>query len=460
MSLESTVERASKLVIPTSEESRRLEKVVETVNSLLVGVYKDLGEAERPNVALGGSYAKGTWLKGTHDIDFFLQYPKEYPREKLETDAVERAKLAVKKYKINMRYAEHPYVETFIDDVRVNLVPCYRVAQGAWQSAADRSPYHAEYVRAKFDDKLRHEARLLKKFAKASDVYGAEVRIQGFSGYVCEVLVLSYGSFMKTLEGLASIKQNEVISIEPYDKAFVTLFKSPLVILDPVDTTRNLGAAISARNIARLALESRRFLAKPSISYFAARRSSVKVSPQTRHLLERTITVEFKNSKRSPDILWGELRKSSKALAEKIGFLGYDVLRVGAASDEETDSALLFLLLDTRVGEMQLRYGPEYFRRNEVTNFETKNKARSLLTFIGEDGRLRSIRAREKDSTDAITAVRSLITRKLKDLGLSREIQREIRHGLVIETGEKALRRFKSPDHWLVRELLEISGRE
>ncbi|MCL4538777.1 MAG: CCA tRNA nucleotidyltransferase [Bacteroidetes bacterium] len=458
-SVESVVKRASKLVTPTASECKHLEKVVEIVSSLLNEAFKDLGEAEKPSVALGGSYAKGTWLKGTHDIDFFLQYPKEYLREKLETTAVENAKRAVQKYRINMRYAEHPYVETFVDGVRVNLVPCYMVEQGAWQSAADRSPYHAKYVRAKFDDSLRHEARLLKRFAKAIGVYGAEVRIKGFSGYVCEVLVLKYGSFEKALENIASIKQREVISVEEYDKAFVMLFNSPLIILDPVDTTRNLGAAISQRNIARLALESRRFLAKPLTSYFTQKRS-LKISPKAKNLLERTILVEFSNRKRSPDILWGQLRKSSNALAEKIGFLGFQVLRVGSASDEETNSALLFLLQETSIGSLQLRNGPEYFRKQEVIDFAKKSKGKSILIFIGEDGRLRSIRMREKGSTDALNAIRTLISKNIKSLGISKEIQGEIRRGLIVETGTKAMQRFKRPDHWLIHELLSIANEE
>ena len=458
-SIPGVLEQASKLVTPSKSESIHLKGVVEIVNSLLCKVFEGLDDTEKPTVVLGGSYAKGTWLKGTHDIDFFLQYPKDYPREKLETRAVENAKRAVKKYRINMRYAEHPYVETFVDGVRVNLVPCYKVEHGAWQSAADRSPYHAEYIREKFDDHLRNEARLLKRFAKAIGVYGAEVRIQGFSGYVCEVLVLKFGSFEKVLENFASIRQREVISVEEYDKSLIALFKSPLIILDPVDTTRNLGAAISQRNIAKLALESRRFLARPSNSYLSDKRPP-RISPQTKTLLERTIVVKFTNKKRSPDILWGQLRKSSNALAEKIGFLGFQVLRSGSASDEETNSALLFLLQETTIGRVQLRNGPEYFRKQEVVDFAKKNKGRSILTFIGEDGRLRSVRMREVRSTVALDAIRTLISNRIKSLGISKEVQGEIRQSLVVETGTKAMQRFKRSGPWLTKELLSITVEE
>lgn len=456
--LELVLRKAARLVTPTEFEAKKLEKVVARVRLLLAEEFH--GQADVPEISLGGSYAKGTWLKGGHDIDFFLQYPKEYSREKLETVALDSAKSAIEGYEINIRFAEHPYVETFIDGVRVNLVPCYNVVQGEWQSAADRSPYHANYVKSKFDEKLKLEARLLKRFTKSIGVYGAEVKTQGFSGYVCEVLVLKNGSFQKTLESLAAIKGGDVISIEPFDKTLTSLFKSPLVILDPVDTTRNLGTAISERNIAKLSLYSRRFLARPALSFFSTEKKRSKITPAAEALLENTIVVEFANKKRSPDILWGQLRKSANSLSDKIEMLGFEVLRCAAASDEKTRSALLFLLVGNRISALHVRQGPEYFRSEEVERYFSKNEKKSLLTFIGEDGRLRSIRQRDKGSVEIRGALESLLTKKLDSLGISKEIRSEIKHGAKIKNGLACLNRYRNPNHWLVSELLSIVSDE
>ena len=45
-------------------------------------------------------------------------------------------------------------------------------------------------------------------------------------------------------------------------------FESPIVIIDPIDRNRNLGAAISIQNVTNFILIARNFLRKNSISYF------------------------------------------------------------------------------------------------------------------------------------------------------------------------------------------------
>jgi tRNA nucleotidyltransferase (CCA-adding enzyme) len=50
------------------------------------------------------------------------------------------------------------------------------------------------------------EVRLLKKFMKGTGVYGAEIKIGGFSGYLCELLILKYRSFAQTIEAFAPLQ--------------------------------------------------------------------------------------------------------------------------------------------------------------------------------------------------------------------------------------------------------------
>jgi len=434
LQLSAVIEKAAKLVTPNPQEIKKLETVAEKVSSRLKNVF--IGISPAPEINLGGSYARGTWLKGSLDIDYFIMYPPDYPRERLEGEAIKLARKALQGYRINLRFAEHPYVEGFVDGVRVNLVPCYKVPLGEWKSAADRSPYHTKYILSKLDDRLRLESRLLKKFVKSKGVYGAEVKIQGFSGYVCEVLVLKYGSFLSVLEGLAKLDASAVISLEPYDKDLAASFKSQLVILDPVDTTRNLGTAISARNVAKLVLEARRFIANPKLSSFAE--SKVKRSA-SRELLARTIVVSFKNKKRSPDILWGQLRKSSDAISNKLELIGFHVLRSSVASNDASESAFLFLLAEVRIGKIHSRCGPEYFRGEEVENYFAKNRKRALLTWIGDEGRVESVFPRQ--FVDATDALKDLLSKRLHSAGVSDEIRREMARGFRISLGSSLSRK-------------------
>lgn len=422
---------------PSKSEVQRLERVASKINSLLE---EEFGKSEvKPEISLGGSYAKDTWLKGSADIDYFLLFPSDYPREKLEGEAIESCKNAVKKYRIEMRFAEHPYVEAFVENVRVNLVPCYKVEKGNWKSAADRSPYHTQYIRSKLTEELKLEARLLKKFVKSSRVYGAEVKIQGFSGYVCEVLTLKFGSFVLVLEGISNSKPGDVISLEDYDKELAASFKSSFVILDPVDTTRNLGSAISSENAARLVIRARKFLAKPKISCFQERPQKKKKKPIEKELLSRTLVITFKNEKRSVDILWGQLKKSCKSLAAKLEDNGFTVLRERAFSDEKGESAFVLLLLELKISTLQPRDGPEYFRANEVERYLEKNAKRTRLTWIDEEGRVVSLAERDPLKTSAETFLKTYLSdkKKLDKLGLSKAVREEVSNGFKIFTGKK-----------------------
>src|SRR5579884_4118857 len=457
--IEAVLNRASKLVTPTRKEELSIQSTVEMVKSLLSRTFSSSSSSELviPDIFVGGSYAKGTWLKGEADVDFYLLYPKEYPREKLEGEAISLSKKAVSGY-------------------RINMVPCYKVPRGEWQSAADRSPYHTDYIKSHFDDRLRLEARLLNKFAKTVGVYGAEVKTQGFSGYVCEVLVLKFGSFLSAVEEISrNQEQSRVISIESYDKDFVaSSFESPLVILDPVDTMRNLGSAISARSVAKFMFRSRRFLSRPSISFFQPRPLSVRKGSKGEEkilfdLLSKVVVLKFSSEPRSVDILWGQLRKSLNALRGKLQEIGFDVVRSEAASDEVSQNALIFLLLETKLERYQIRNGPEFFRIEGVDRCIEKNRRRSVLTWFDEvnDGRVCAILPRKM--TEAPQAIRTLLAEKklLESLGLSSEIKKEISRGFVIARGDKILgnkagssrRRKRKKDNklsWLESAVLSI----
>lgn len=451
-SIADIIKQASKLVTPSGEEETKLEKVVSSVRKLVEDSFAESKAKTIPEVVLGGSFAKGTWLKSQADVDYFLLYPVTYPREKLEGEAIEIALKAMKGFKVNMRYAEHPYVEAYVESTRVNLVPCYKVEKGKWQSAVDRSPFHSEYIKARFDARLQLQTRLLKKFVKSANVYGAEVKIQGLSGYVCEVLVLKYGSFESSLEALSSITKGEVISVEPYDKDIASSFSSALVILDPVDTTRNLGTAVSSVNFGRLIIKARSFLSRPSISYFReANSSKIRHSTFDSELLKRILVLTFRNKPRSADVLFGQLRKSVSSLASRLEILGFKVLRSASASNENGESILAFLLLERRIGDYQLRFGPDVQRKDDLERYISKNRSKYLLSWIDKEGKIVSLFKRDLELTDAFSATRKLLSsgKDMEMLGLSKEIKSEIQRGFWISDGLSLVRKKGESKGWL-----------
>ena len=66
-------------------------------------------------------------------------------------------------------------------------------------------------------------------------------------------------------------------------------FDTPIVIIDPIDSNRNLGAAISIENVGKFVLVCRAFMKKPSLSFFKPKQKT-KIQKKN---LENTIVVKF-----------------------------------------------------------------------------------------------------------------------------------------------------------------------
>ena len=66
------------------------------------------------------------------------------------------------------------------------------------KNITDVSPLYSKWVAR--HKKLANEMKLMKQFCKANGIYGAESHIQGFSGYVCEILAVNYGSFLSVMK--------------------------------------------------------------------------------------------------------------------------------------------------------------------------------------------------------------------------------------------------------------------
>ncbi|HDI12070.1 MAG TPA: hypothetical protein ENF63_00585, partial [Candidatus Bathyarchaeota archaeon] len=203
-----------KKIKPSVEERERILSLAEKLSSNLK---EELENANlNAEVRVEGSVAKDTWLSENPDIDIFVRFPLDFPKEKFRTEFLQIAKKATKGAKYIERFAEHPYLEAIVDAVRVNIVPCYASKPREWKSATDRTPYHTDYVKKFLNEQLCDEIRLLKKFMQGIGVYGAEIKIGGFSGYLCELLVINYGNFRKVLENFAEWKRRLVIDLEKY----------------------------------------------------------------------------------------------------------------------------------------------------------------------------------------------------------------------------------------------------
>jgi tRNA nucleotidyltransferase (CCA-adding enzyme) len=407
------LKQAERLVIPSEKLQKQKDAIVERVIKLVQRQIVNYPQVT--GIEIVGSYAKGTWLPQKADVDIFIKFQNDVSEREFAELGKRIGFAALKDFGPYVRYAEHPFVEAQVDDTRVNLVPCYDVIQGNWKSSADRSPFHTRYMIKSLSEQMRNEVRLLKAFLKANDIYGAEIAKQGFSGYVSEVLVLAFGSFEGVIEAIANLKQGQVIG------KTAKSFDTPIIIIDPIDENRNLGAAISIENVGKFVLAARAFLKKPSLSFFKKKRPQIK----SKTTLKNVIVVSFRYKPRSPDIIWGQIKRASTSLATQIEQGGFSVLRKSAVISDDNMASLLFLLRSTELDRHRVRAGPNFFTAEHVEKFVKSNKKKSTAMWINEEGKIHSLQKRHR--VDAVSFVKNLIKNNLEKAGVPQGLKDDIK---------------------------------
>ena len=223
-SLEQILAEVLKKVNPRDDDRKKIQDLARKLMKKIEKAAKE--KSVKTEVRIEGSIAKNTWLRDHPEIDFFMQVPTSVSKSEFETVLLQIAKKALEEYMQIERFAEHPYIEAVVDGVWVNVVPCYKVKAGKWLSATDRTPFHTDYLKPLLNEKLSQEVRLLKQFMKGIEIYGAEIKVGGFSGYLCELLVINYGSFTKALQAAADWKEKTIIDKEKHTKHQMTQLKS------------------------------------------------------------------------------------------------------------------------------------------------------------------------------------------------------------------------------------------
>lgn len=424
--------RASVWVTPSARRSSQIDGLA---SDLLARTARAaLKFKETRGALLGGSYAKGTWLPDEVDLDVFVRFDPSTPEDAFEKAGLAIGAAATRGYPRGKKYAQHPYTEATVEGVKVNIVPCFAVSRGRWMSAADRSPFHVDLIKA-LSGESKTQVRLLKKFMKAVGVYGAEIQTEGFSGYVAEVLVAQLGTFQRVLDHFAGFSF-------PVSGRLFTL-------PDPVDSNRDLGTAVSARKLGEFILASREFLKRPSLTYF--RKMSGKSNPTLR---DSVVAVVFSHQALSEDTLWGELRKTSKHLASHLEAKGFKVARWMAASNNRDRSAVLFIPEYSTLPPFEQRVGPTVDRRKDVDAFIAANSGSSRLMWVDDQARVRLLRPRSR--VRIADLLQDVARGRAGHIGASAELEKGMKKSARVLQG-RALARAASSSGWLTNGIAEIT---
>lgn len=365
-------------VNPSEVEQKKVQKLAQKLTENLGKIAKESGIDAK--IGIEGSVAKNTWLRDCPEIDVFLQVPTTIPREAFGTVILDVAKKAMDGYKQIERFAEHPYLESEIDDIYVNIVPCYMVKSGEWISATDRTPFHTNYIKPRIDEQKGKEVRLLKRFMKGVGVYGAEIKIGGFSGYLCELLVLNYGSFVEVLRSVGNWEERPIIDIEGKYKIkndIKQIFEEPLCVIDPVDKERNVAAAVRKERLDEFIAASRAFIKNPDLKFFyPSETEALTATELVKRIKIRGSTfvfICFEAAASVPDIFWGQLYRSQRALVKLMEQHEFTILNHSVWSDEAKKHVFVFEVENRFIPNMKRHVGPPLQKRLECEKFLLKH---------------------------------------------------------------------------------------
>jgi tRNA nucleotidyltransferase (CCA-adding enzyme) len=392
MSLEAVLETVRARVVPDDDERAALESVVEDLTGRAEAAIDDL--PVEADTRLVGSTARGTWLAGDRDVDLFVQFPPDLPREDLE-----RYGLTVGHEVLpdgHEEFAEHPYVTGEVDGFDVDCVPCYAVESATdIRSAVDRTPFHTAYLEGRIEP-LADDVRLAKAFLDGVGAYGSDLRTRGFSGYLTELLVLEYGGFRPLLEAAAD--WSPPVRLDPESHAAAS-FEDPLAVVDPTDPERNVAAVCSARNVGRLLHYARDLLADPRVDLFEPRDPAPLSAAAVREAVAARGTTPVAVRFEAPDVvddqLYPQLEKSLAGVEGLLERAGFAPLRSDRFAD---DTAVL--LVECAVAELpavERHRGPPVGVRDHAEGFfeSYADDPRVTGPFIDADGHYVVERPRE-----------------------------------------------------------------
>jgi tRNA nucleotidyltransferase (CCA-adding enzyme) len=403
--LEEVLREARERLVYSEEEYAEIEEEARRIAGKTGEAIEGLGVKAR--VLIAGSLAKRTMVRGFGDVDIFILLDPSYPKSRLGELVRSLGDEVFGRDRYGMRYADHPYIEAEIGGVTYSIVPAYDVKPGSWISPVDRTPYHLEYVMDKIRGSpgLRDDIVLLKAFMRRIGVYGAEVYVKGFSGYLCELLTIHYGSLKKLLEAAATWRIPVVIDIEGhyrYREDILRIFKDPMIVVDPVDKSRNAASAVSPRSLSTFMSAAKFFLKKPSIEFFnvlSPREAKPMEIPEGLHI----VAVLISHKPEPPDIIYSRVERVARRILRQLELMGFEVYRWEVYSDFERLSALIMATPAIRIPRVRVRLGPAPHIGDEEA-FTAKNRGKYI--WIDWDGRWRVVEERaEHDITEAIRRV-------------------------------------------------------
>ncbi|MDE1868799.1 MAG: CCA tRNA nucleotidyltransferase [Candidatus Micrarchaeota archaeon] len=417
------LERVLNDVKPNPEEIKATTRSINEV----VGKLKKV-TPKNVEILVAGSVARGTQIRGSSDVDIFLLFPRKMDEKEIEKKGLEIAKKIIDKKAgdtYSMNYAEHPYTKIKFSKLAldVEIVPAYKIRDIKERSTAvDRTQLHNDFVISNLTSKQRDDVRILKTFLNSRHIYGAEARIEGFSGYLCELLIYHYKSFERLLAAFANLKLPlalDMTSLQPEFgkgsanvKKYSERFGKDFVVIDPVDENRNVAASVSDESLARLVLACRELIKNPNDkSFFGHGYSDIgaraKLSKLSKDLGTDMFVLHFKTDEIAEDIIWQQVKRLRLKLNDTLTHHGF-CPTLSAQNMADNEAVIAFFVVKDLTIRSCITKGPSVIMGEAAERF-MKSHSNSLFFALSGD----SIRSTEKPKfTTAEQLLRHALTPK------------------------------------------------
>ncbi len=361
----------------SKDEEREFNKYAKEISEL---IKKELKNAKiRAEVFIGGSFARGTLVKSnSYDIDIFVRFDKKYKEiSEILEKIIKNTKKKYKRVHGSRDYFQISQGKHLVFDI----IPVLKIKNPKEaENVTDLSYFHVKYVKNRLKDKkLANQVKIAKVFLNAQGVYGAESYIKGISGYGVECLIIYYKTFEKIARELSKVKAQLII--DP-DKKFknkeeikIVLnenkLEGPIVLIDPTWKERNVLASLSQKTFTKLQDALKRFIAKPSASFFSKKEIDEKIlENKAKKNKEEMIKIILHTDKQAGDIAGTKLKKFYEFLLEEIG-KKYNIYESHFDYNDE-DSARIYFVGKSK-GEI-IKRGPPTNMENHVKAFKKENK--------------------------------------------------------------------------------------
>ncbi len=412
---------------PTSAEVKAVRRAASELREYIGKAAREANIPGEPLVV--GSVAKDTFLKQP-EIDIFVTFPPETLREDLERWGLE---LGAVLEEPTRRYAEHPYTRGRFKGYDADVVPCYRLDRTSDRmSAVDRTPFHLEYVKERL--KAKDEVRLLKQFMMGIGTYGAEARVEGFSGYLCELLILQYGSFLDVLKEARSWRPQVQLRLEAEPQRE---FEESLVFVDPVDGQRNAASAVSLSSLSTFVLAAREYVQGGRREFFfppePKPRSRAELEREMKNRGTRIIMAVSSVPDLPEDVLYPQVRKAEQAIVDFLSSSDFRILKSMPFLIEDR----WFVLVEVESGQLppvMKHYGPPPWLENAHDFTDKWRHSERLVNgpYVESDRLVVEITRHYVDAADALRS-------SLTSLSLGKHLDEEVRAEFSVLEGNGIL---------------------